>query len=112
MVKSASDKEKVFINSNISNNVSSLLLKGNKDKDIDIAFCVKQIECKQIAKEKFPFLLEYENFIFPPHINLEQASSQITAQYKKRFFNEGAEVCDLSLGMGIDSIFFAHDVKK
>ena len=46
---------------------------------------VQQIKGRKVAEKKFPFLNQ-ENIIFPPNLNLEQASSQDTAEFKKQFF--------------------------
>jgi len=112
VIKIATDKEQAFIISNIDINISSLLLHKSKYTDIDIGFCAGQIEGLQVAKEKFPFLFECEDFLFAPHMNLEQASSQLTAKYKASLLNKSDVVADLCAGVGVDSIFFAHNVKK
>src|SRR5690606_28321117 len=67
----------------------------------------QQIKGLQIARTKFPFLHEPEGIYFPPSINLEQASSWATSQYKSEIV-KGKTLIDLTAGMGIDSFGFAQ----
>src|SRR5574344_80335 len=112
MIKKISLKEKSLIFANKDKDVCTLMLQKDKHTDVDWELCTRQIEGLQVAKEKFPFLLKCEDFLFAPHINLEQASSQLTAQYKASLLNESDVVADLCAGIGVDSIFFALNVKK
>ncbi len=58
---------------------------------------VQQIKGRKVAEKKFPFLNQ-ENIIFPPNLNLEQASSQDTADFKKQFFKGKKFIVDLTCG--------------
>ena len=58
------------------------------------------------AKHKLPFWHANQNVIFPPPLSVEQASSEITANYKAQVFarNFGNASCaDLTGGMGLDT---------
>lgn len=58
------------------------------------------------AKHKLPFWHANQNVIFPPPLSVEQASSEITANYKAQIFarNFGNAPCaDLTGGMGLDT---------
>ncbi len=58
------------------------------------------------AKHKLPFWHANQNVIFPPPLSVEQASSEITANYKAQVFarNFGNAPCaDLTGGMGLDT---------
>ena len=68
---------------------------------------VQQIKGKKVAHRKFPFLLK-ENIVFPPNLNLEQASSQSTAEFKADNLN-GKKFLDLTCGFGIDAYFLSQN---
>ena len=68
---------------------------------------VQQIKGKQVAHKKFPFLLK-EGIIFPPQLNLEQSSSDKTAEYKSNHLN-GKKFIDLTSGFGIDAYFLSKN---
>jgi len=69
-------------------------------------FIARQIKGRKKSKEKFPFLLEAENIIYPQGISLEQSSSEYTAVFKSNLFT-GNRAVDLTSGFGIDSIFLS-----
>lgn len=68
---------------------------------------VQQIKGKQIAQRKFPFLLQ-DGIIFPPQLNLEQSSSEKTAQYKSEIL-KGKKFIDLTSGFGIDAYYLSKN---
>ena len=70
----------------------------------------QQIKGKQIAAKKFPFLLK-ENIVFPPHLNLEQASSESTAKEKAENLR-GGTFLDLTCGFGIDAYFLSQNFSE
>lgn len=100
-----------FIKNNAHLNTSELSLKLSKRSDLPKQFIINQIVGRQKAKQKFPFLLDFENFIFPIPKSVEQASSESTAKFKASLF-EGNRMIDLSGGMGIDSLFFAKSFDR
>ena len=55
--------------------------------------------------------MNQENIIFPPNLNLEQASSQDTADFKKQFF-KGRKFIDLTCGFGIDAYFLSQNFEE
>ncbi len=91
-----------------------LMLSASRYPAIDMAAAVQQIEGLRTAREKWPSLLQCEEFLYPPRLNREQASSEETAAHKAYLVDElcGVEafvsVADLTGGMGIDSIAFAQ----
>lgn len=84
-----------------------LLLSASRYPAIDMAAAVQQIEGLRTAREKWPGLLECEEFVYPPRINREQASSEATAGYKATL-SPARSVVDLTGGMGIDTLAFAR----
>lgn len=103
-----------FAREHENEDTARLLLSAGRYPDIDMAAAVQQIEGLRTAKEKWPGLLQYGGFVYPPRLNREQASSDETAAHKAYVADElcGEEslltVADLTGGMGIDSIAFAR----
>ncbi|AYO57881.1 methyltransferase [Chryseobacterium sp. 6424] len=95
-----------YINANLHVDLHSLLLKKSPFPDVPMSQIVQQIKGKKIAQKKFSFLLK-EGIIFPPHLNLEQASSQVTAEYKAQLL-QGQSFVDLTSGFGIDAYFLSQ----
>lgn len=105
------DKEvQDFIDANLYTDKHSLLLKKSPFKDVEMRTIVEQINGRKIAEKKLPFLLQ-QGIIFPPKLNLEQTSSQITAKYKSLFFN-GKYFIDLTCGFGIDAYFISQNFNE
>nr|WP_262915760.1 class I SAM-dependent methyltransferase [Chryseobacterium taklimakanense] len=96
-----------FINANLTADLHSLLLKKSPFPDVTMHEIVQQIKGRQVAAKKFPFLLR-EHIIFPPNLNLEQTSSQSTAEYKARSLR-GNSFLDLTTGFGIDAYFLSQN---
>jgi hypothetical protein len=95
-----------FIEEHCNRSTAELALLLNKKPELPKAFILNQINGLQKAKQKLPFLLEFENFIYPSARAFSQASSEKTGKYKAKILNV-KKVLDLSGGMGIDSYFFA-----
>ncbi|WP_291883358.1 class I SAM-dependent methyltransferase [Chryseobacterium sp.] len=101
-----SDVQK-YINANLTTDLHSLLLKKSPFSEVSMQEIVQQIKGKQVAKKKFPFLLK-EGIIFPPQLNLEQASSEKTALYKSEIL-KGKKFIDLTSGFGIDAYYLSKN---
>ena len=99
-----------FINQNIDADINKLLLKKSPFPDVTIQEMVQQIKGKKVAQKKFPFLLK-DNLVFPPNLNLEQASSQSTAEYKAKNL-KGKSFLDLTSGFGIDAFFLSQNFEE
>jgi hypothetical protein len=69
---------------------------------------VDQVRGRQKARDKFPFLLNFPNIVYPKGISLEQASSEETARFKSSLFS-GKKALDLTAGFGIDATFIAKN---
>ena len=99
-----------FIIDNTNTDLTQFLLKTNPFPNLSIQEIAQQIKGRQIAQKKFPFLLK-EGIVFPPHLNIEQASSQETAIAKARNLS-GKTFLDLTCGFGVDAYFFAQNFEK
>ena len=96
-----------YINQNLNSDLTKLLLKKSPFPDVSMQEIVQQIKGRKTAEKKFPFLTK-EGIIFPPNLNLEQASSQSTAEYKSQTLS-GKSFLDLTCGFGIDAYFLSKN---
>ncbi|SHJ89581.1 class I SAM-dependent methyltransferase [Epilithonimonas mollis] len=96
-----------YIGQNINSDLNRLLLKKSPFPEVSMQQIVQQIKGKKTAEKKFPFLLK-EAIVFPPNLNLEQASSQSTAEYKAQNLS-GKSFLDLTCGFGIDAYFMSQN---
>ncbi len=84
-----------------------MILRGSPFPSIAIQEIGAQISGKNKAKSKLPVWFTSQNILYPPNLNLEQTSSEITAKYKASLIS-GDRLIDLTGGFGIDSYFFAE----
>ena len=96
-----------FINANLKADLHSLLLKKSPFQEVTMHEIVQQIKGRKVAAKKFPFLLQ-EGIVFPPNLNLEQASSQATGIYKSGLV-KGKSMADLTSGFAIDAYFLSKN---
>jgi len=96
-----------YINQNLNSDLNQLLLKKSPFPNVTMQDLVQQIKGRKTAEKKFPFLVK-EGIVFPPNLNLEQASSQSTAEYKAQEL-KGKSFLDLTCGFGIDAYFLSKD---
>ncbi|QCX52356.1 RsmD family RNA methyltransferase [Elizabethkingia sp. JS20170427COW] len=83
--------------------ITKILFTKSPFADITIQELAQQLKGKKTAEKKFPFL-DVAGIVFPPNLNLEQASSQATADYKSKLF-AGEHLLDLTSGFGIDAFW-------
>lgn len=106
-----------FVKTHENEDTARLLLSAGRYPGVDMAAAVQQIEGRRTAREKWPGLLECAEFLYPPRLNREQASSEITALHKAaichlRFYllqqhGRPFRIADLTGGMGIDTFALA-----
>lgn len=70
-----------------------------------------QIQLNKVIFKKVPEWSENREILAHQSINLEQSSSQITAEFKATFLN-GENALDLTGGLGVDSYFFSKKFKN
>ena len=99
-----------YINANLTADLHSLLLKKSPFAEVSMHEIAQQIKGKKVAEKKFPFLLR-DGIVFPPNLNLEQASSQSTAEFKADNLN-GKKFLDLTCGFGIDAYFLSQNFEE
>lgn len=71
-----------FVAAHRTEDVRQLALKSKRVDGLDLPLALDQIAGWQIACKKLPQWASCEGIIYPPHISMEQCSSQFTAQYK------------------------------
>ena len=100
-----------YIRAQENQDVRSISLKKSPFENLSSSELAQQIKGLQIARNKFPFFYQTGEIYYPPSLNLEQASSWITAQYKSEII-KGKSLIDLTAGMGIDAFGFAQKFEK
>ena len=71
-----------FIREYRERDIRQLALQANRFPDVDMLYALDQIQGWQIARRKLPKWAACAGVIFPPHLSMEQCSSEPTAQYK------------------------------
>lgn len=96
---------RLFIQAHRTEDVRRLALSGAKADGVDMPFALQQIAGWQTARRKLPSWSAIEGLIYPPHLNMEQCSSEQTAAYKKSILPALAKngtFVDLTGGFGVD----------
>lgn len=87
-----------FIRQHQDEDVRQLAFLGSKNSDVDMPFALDQIRGRQMARTKLPRWAGLGGIIYPPHISMEQCSSEVTAMYKAelaaRLLN--SEICEFA----------------
>ena len=77
-----------FIREYRERDIRQLALQANRFPDVDMPYALDQIQGWQIARRKLPKWAACDGVIFPPHLSMEQCSSEPTAQYKLNLATE------------------------
>ncbi len=114
-----------FIREYRERDIRQLALQANRFPDVDMPYALDQIQGWQIARRKLPKWAACDGVIFPPHLSMEQCSSEPTAQYKlnlamewttlnselstqncrRQQFKTSTRMTDLTGGFGVDFSF-------
>lgn len=71
-----------FIRQHQDDDVRQLAFLGSKYPKVDMPFALDQIRGRKMARVKLPRWASIDGIIYPPHISMEQCSSEQTALYK------------------------------
>ena len=71
-----------FIRQHQDDDVRRLAFLGSKYPEVDMPFALDQIRGRKMARVKLPRWASIDGIIYPPHISMEQCSSEQTAFYK------------------------------
>ena len=113
-----------FIRQHQDEDVRQLAFLGSKYPEVDMPFALDQIRGRKMARVKLPRWASLEGIIYPPHISMEQCSSESTALYKAELAarllglpasSSGTEMkaeneiefVDLTGGFGVDFSYIA-----
>ena len=101
-----------FIREYRERDIRQLALQANRFPDVDMPYALDQIQGWQIARRKLPKWAACDGVIFPPHLSMEQCSSEPTAQYKLNLamawtckVGHASRMTDLTGGFGVDFSF-------
>ena len=114
---------RLFIEMHADDDVHQLAFLAARYPDVDMPFALNQIAGRRMARTKLPLWAATEGLIYPPHLSMEQCSSEQTAIYKaalvrriSMFISSQSPVStqplplqwvDLTGGMGVDFSFIA-----
>lgn len=94
-----------FIRQHQDDDVRQLAFLGSKYPEVDMPFALDQIRGRKMARVKLPRWASIDGIIYPPHISMEQCSSEQTALYK-------AELAARLLGLSPSSSENGEEKKK
>ena len=123
-----------FVCKHANDDVRKLALSAKRVEGLDLSFALDQIAGRQKARTKLPSwfamadktmgedksLDEAHFLVFPPHISMEQCSSEQTAKYKKSVLDRvlavvldqsrlrNAHFIDITGGFGVDFSYLAQ----
>lgn len=115
--KLLSDDVQSFIKDHYSTDPQQLLLKHRSISGLPASVVVDQLIGRRKAEEKLTTWYLESNIIYPPTLNIEQASSEKAASIKAEFLQNTIgdlsqmTLLDLTGGMGVDSYFFSKVLK-
>ena len=108
-----------FIQEYREKDTCQLALQSARFPDVDMPYALDQIKGWQTARRKLPTWAACDGIVYPPHLSMEQCSSEPTAQYKLNLAMEWARrvesselrvesssrMTDLTGGFGVDFSF-------
>jgi len=95
-----------FINQNLKTDITALVLRGIPFTEVSAHEVVEQIEAKIKSEKKLPTWFKQSNIYYPNKLNIEQTSSELTANHKSKLIS-GKTLIDLTGGFGVDAYFFS-----
>lgn len=113
-----------FIVAHRTDNPRQLALQASRFPDVDMPYALSQIQGWQAARRKLPSFAANQDIVYPPHLSMEQCSSEATALYKaeavRRLMDSfkreeeasskgyGDSMTDLTGGFGVDFYFVSR----
>ena len=79
-----------FIQEYREKDTRQLALRSARFPDVDMPYALDQIKGWQTARRKLPTWAACDGIVYPPHLSMEQCSSEPTAQYKLNLAMEWA----------------------
>ena len=106
------EKTRDFIRQHENDDVRKLALQGSKHQDVDLLLALQQIAGRQTARRKLPSWGATDDLFYPPHLNMEQCSSEQTARYKASLLKGGQRYVDLTGGFGVDFYWMSQGFRE
>lgn len=106
-----------FVREHREDDVRALALQARRDGEVDLPWALDQIQGWQAARRKLPSWAAIDGIVYPPHLSMEQCSSETTALYKCGIVERLPQVCrkmlvDLTGGFGVDFAFMAREFEQ
>ncbi|MBR6592560.1 MAG: SAM-dependent methyltransferase [Prevotella sp.] len=111
-----------FIRENADKDIRLLALSAKKNPDVDLSFALDQIAGRQTARQKLPSWAATDDIVYPPHLSMEQCSSEQTARYKMKLSSPSphpsskpshpSSLIDLTGGFGVDFSFMSRGFER
>ena len=109
------EETSAFVAAHRMENVRDLALHAKRGGPVDMPVALDQIAGWQTARVKLPDWAACDGVVYPPHLSMEQCSSQATAHYKaevaRRVAGDDAangSLVDLTGGFGVDFSYMAR----
>lgn len=111
-----------YVRRHADDDVRQLALQGTKSQEVNLQRALDQIRGRQTARRKLPTWAANPAIWYPPHLSMEQCSSEQTARYKARLVSRfvGSHLMphtapsplfvDLTGGFGVDFAFIASEL--
>lgn len=104
-----------FIEEHRNDDVRKLAFETKKFPTVDMPFALSQIAGWQTARAKLPSWSEKPQIVYPPHLPMEQCSSEFTARYKVSVVDHliasgqmgTNSITDITGGFGVDFSFLS-----
>lgn len=115
-----------YISQHESDDVRKLALQGARPPELDLTAALQQIAGRQTARKKLPSWAAVDRLLYPPHLNMEQCSSEQTAHYKallaqrltaadpdNSYANRTGDdsIVDLTGGLGVDFYWMSRSFR-
>ena len=106
-----------FVKEHREADVRTLALQARRDGAIDVAWALDQIQGWQTARRKLPSWAATDGIIYPPHLSMEQCSSEQTAIYKCNIVDQlpigsHERLIDMTGGFGVDFSYMATRARQ
>ena len=114
-----------FIRQHQDEDVRQLAFLGSKNPEVNMPFALDQIRGRQMARIKLPRWASIDGIIYPPHISMEQCSSEQTALYKAELAarllgnsslrgeivpqGDNSKICEFASDRAVDSKFAQNE---
>ncbi|WP_417213364.1 THUMP-like domain-containing protein [Bizionia sp.] len=100
-----------FIDAHLESDSTKLLFGKAPHSSATIKELVAQIEAKKRSKTKLPTWFKTPFIYYPNKLNIEQTSSETTAQFKASLVS-GENLLDITGGFGVDCFYFAKTMQQ